>query len=67
MIKFSFFLSIYLLWETYRDCFHVFLSLYVFVRFLTWRARHSQPPFATRRLRFMKSASLTWTSDLEGS
>ena len=26
----------------------IFLSLYVFVRSLTWRARHSQPPFATR-------------------
>jgi hypothetical protein len=26
----------------------IFLSLYVFLRFLTWRARHSQPLFATR-------------------
>jgi len=26
----------------------IFLSLYVFLSFLTWRARHSQPLFATR-------------------
>jgi hypothetical protein len=26
----------------------IFLSLYVFLRFLTWRPRHSQPLFATR-------------------
>ena len=26
----------------------IFLSLYVFLRFLTWRARHSQPLFGTR-------------------
>jgi hypothetical protein len=26
----------------------IFVSLYVFLRFLTWRARHSQPLFATR-------------------
>jgi len=28
--------------------FMIFLSLYVFLRFLTWRARHSQPLFTTR-------------------
>ena len=42
------FFYICLLWEAYRDCFMIFLSLYVFLRFLTWRARHSQPLFATR-------------------
>jgi hypothetical protein len=37
-----------LLLGAYRDCFHVFLSLCVFLRLHTWRARHSQPLFATR-------------------
>ena len=43
-------LSLFLcfLWGAYRDCFHVFLSLCVLFRFLTWRAHHSQPLFATR-------------------
>jgi hypothetical protein len=36
------------LWGAYRDCFHVFLSLCFLFRVLTWRARHSQPLFATR-------------------
>ena len=42
------FFSLYFLWEAYRDFFHAFLSLYIFVRSLTWRARHSQPLFTTR-------------------
>jgi hypothetical protein len=36
----------------------IFLSLYVFLRFLTWRARHSQPLFATRRFFFVISEPL---------
>ena len=38
--------------------FLIFLSLYVFLRFLTWRDRHSQPLFATRRFCFVISEPL---------
>jgi hypothetical protein len=40
-------------WGAYRDCFHVFLSLCVFLRLHTWRVRHSQPLFATRTCVFL--------------
>jgi hypothetical protein len=48
----------------------IFLSLYVFLRFLTWRARHSQPLFATRLPDFLfcnqrASASLVIRRALE--
>jgi hypothetical protein len=36
-----------LLGEAYRDCFHVFLPLCIFLRLHTWRSRHSQLLSAT--------------------
>ncbi len=56
----EFYFSICFLWEAYRDCFYNFsFSLhFFFLRSFTWRACHSQPLFVTRRLHFMKSASL---------
>ena len=49
MIKFSFFFSIYVYCGKRTGIvFMIFLSLYVFLSFLTWRARHSQLLFATR-------------------
>ena len=56
LVRLAVCLLLYFLWEAYRDCFHVFLSLCVFFFFVfvvfprlrTWRARHSQPLFATR-------------------
>jgi hypothetical protein len=55
LVRFTLCLLLSFLWEAYRDCFHVFLSLcvfvffvFVFLRLRTWRARHSQPLFATR-------------------
>jgi hypothetical protein len=52
LVRLAVCLLLYFLWEAYRDCFHVFLSLcvffFVFLRLRTWRARHSQPLFATR-------------------
>jgi hypothetical protein len=50
LVRLAFSLLLCFLWEAYRDCFHVFLSLcvFVFLRLRTWRARHSQPLFATR-------------------
>jgi len=47
LIKFSF--SFYIICgERTGIVFMFFLSLCVLFRFLTWRARHSQPLFATR-------------------
>jgi hypothetical protein len=47
MIQFSFFLYMFIVGSV-QGLFYDFLSLYVFLRFLTWRARDSQPLFATR-------------------
>ena len=47
LIKFSFSFSVFCGNRT-GIVFMIFLSLYVFLRFLTWRARHSQPLFARK-------------------
>jgi hypothetical protein len=55
LVRFTLCLLLSFLWEAYRDCFHVFslplrlcFFVFVFLRLRTWRARHSQPLFATR-------------------
>jgi len=58
MIKFSFFSLYVYCGKLTGIVFMIFLSLYVFLRFLTWGARHSQPLFATRRFFFVISEPL---------
>jgi hypothetical protein len=52
LVRLAVCLLLYFLWEAYRDCFHVFLSLCVFLFLFSSGfargARHSQPLFATR-------------------
>ena len=53
-LVFFFSLSICFVWEAYRDCFLHFLSLHVFLylRFLTWRANHLEGSSLTTSLRY---------------